>query len=146
MASPTLSPKRPHTSNGAARTHVRYPATMSSGHPPRGIGPFALVAVVSVMLGILVGVLGIFAIAMWFDARDAKDAAEKAAGKVTASGICGDHVRHEPLELRGRRPDELRGRRAGNADELANAHKPFRQSCRRSSGARSRTSISSSRT
>ena len=86
MASPTLSPKRPRISNGAARTHARYPGT-TNGTIPRGESDrFALVAVVSVMLGILVGVLGIFAIAMWFDAHSAKDAAESAAGKVNATG------------------------------------------------------------
>ena len=85
MTTPTLSPKRARSSNGAARTHVRYPGT-TNGTIPRGESDrFALVAVVSVMLGILVGVLGIFAIAMWFDARDAKDAAERAASKVNAT-------------------------------------------------------------
>jgi nitrite reductase (NO-forming) len=124
MTTPTLSPKRARSSNGAARTHVRYPAT-TNGTIPRGESDrFALVAVVSVMLGILVGVLGIFAIAMWFDARGAKDAAERAASKVNAtapaSSMPGMDHSSGPGGLAS-----YAGAAPSNAEELAKAHKPF---------------------
>src|SRR5262245_2442917 len=85
MTTPTLTPPRSRSSNGAARTNGRPTRHAAPSIPPKESDRFALVAVVSVMLGILVGVLGIFAIAMWFDANSAKDAAEQAASKVNAS-------------------------------------------------------------
>ena len=84
MTTPTLSPPRTRSSNGAARTNGRPTRHAAPTIPPKESDRFALVAVVSVMLGILVGVLGIFAVAMWFDANGARDAAERAAAKVTA--------------------------------------------------------------
>src|SRR5262245_66531591 len=81
MTTPTLTPPRSRSSNGAARTNGRPTRHAAPAIPPKESDRFALVAVISVMLGILVGVLGIFAIAMWFDAHNAKDAAERAASR-----------------------------------------------------------------
>jgi len=124
MATPTLSPKRPRSFNGAARTHVPYAGT-TGGTIPRGESDrFALVAVVSVMLGILVGVLGIFAIAMWFDANDAKNAAERAAGKVSASGSAATMPGMDSAGAAGGLTSYA-GAAPSNAEEIAKAHKPF---------------------
>ena len=124
MTTPTLSPKRARGSNGAARTHDRYPGT-TNGTVPRGESDrFALVAVVSVMLGILVGVLGIFAIAMWFDANDAKNAAERAAGKVAASGSAASTSSTDHASAAGGLTSYA-GAAPSNAEEIAKAHKPF---------------------
>jgi nitrite reductase (NO-forming) len=124
MATPTFSPKRPRSSNGAARTHVPYAGT-TGGTIPRGESDrFALVAVVSVMLGILVGVLGIFAIAMWFDANDAKNAAERAAGKVSASGSAATMPGMDQASAGGGLTSYA-GAAPSNAEEIAKAHKPF---------------------
>jgi len=123
MASPTLSPPRPG-SNGAARRPPRIRAQSNEAIPRGESDSFALVAVVSVMLGILVGVLGIFAIAMWFDARDAKDAAERAAAKATpaadASTMPGMNHSSGAGGL-----TSYAGAAPRNAEELATAHKPF---------------------
>ena len=120
MASPTLSPPRPSSSNGAARTPERARG-QSNGAIPRGESDsFALVAVVSVMLGILVGVLGIFAIAMWFDARDAKDAAERAAAKATPAADAGTDHSSAAGGLAS-----YAGAAPRNGQDLAAAHKPF---------------------
>jgi nitrite reductase (NO-forming) len=124
MTTTTLSPKRPRSSNGAARTHVSYPGT-TNGTIPRGESDrFALVAVVSVMLGILVGVLGIFAIAMWFDANDAKNAAERAAGKVNATAPAASMPGMDHSSGAGGLASYA-GAAPSNAEELAKAHKPF---------------------
>jgi nitrite reductase (NO-forming) len=120
MASPTLSPPRPTSSNGAVHTPPRTHG-QSNGATPRGESDsFALVAVVSVMLGILVGVLGIFAIAMWFDARGAKDAAERAAAKATPAAEAGMEHSSAAGGLAS-----YAGAAPRNGQDLAAAHKPF---------------------
>ena len=122
MTTPTLTPPRTRSSNGAARTPPLAPR-QSSGSIPRGESDsFALVAVVSVMLGILVAVLGIFAIAMWFDANDAKNAAEQAAAKATpAAGASMPGMDHST----GGTLASYAGAAPRNAEEIAKAHKPF---------------------
>jgi nitrite reductase (NO-forming) len=124
MTTPTLSPKRPRSSNGAARTHFPYAGTTGGTIPSGESDRFALVAVVSVMLGILVGVLGIFAIAMWFDANDAKNAAERAAGKVSASGSAATMPGMDHASAAGGLTSYA-GAAPSNAEEIAKAHKPF---------------------
>ena len=119
MATPTLTP--PRGSNGASDTYgrpTRYPAPSI---PRKDSDWFALVAVVAVMLGILVAVLAIFSITMWFDAHGAKDAAERAAAKVTAGGgTAGADHSSAAAGL-----TTYAGAAPRNAEELAKAHKPF---------------------
>jgi nitrite reductase (NO-forming) len=83
----------------------------------------ALVAVVAVMLGILVAVLGIFSITMWFDAHSAKDAAEKAASKVTAGSTAAGMPGMNHASAGGL--TSYAGAAPSNAEALAKAHKPF---------------------
>src|SRR5262245_37073294 len=124
MTTPTHSPPRTRSSNGAARTNGRPTRHAAPPIPPQESDRFALVAVISVMLGILVGVLGIFAIAMWFDANDAKNAAERAAGKVTASGSAAAMPGMDHSSAAGGLTS-YSGAAPSNAEELAKAHKPF---------------------
>jgi nitrite reductase (NO-forming) len=79
----------------------------------------AVLAVVSVLLGVLVAVIGIFSIFMWFDAHSAKDAANRAAAKVTAAPAAHDHTATSgaSASYAGAAPD--------NAADLAAAHEPF---------------------
>ena len=51
-----------------------YASRPTTTRQDRDSGSGALVAVVAIMLGILVGVLGIFALLMWIDARNHNDA------------------------------------------------------------------------
>ncbi len=73
----------------------------------------ATAKVVALLLGILVAVLGFFALLMWADARDARD------GTATASTT--EHADHNvalPLaSFAGQVPE--------NAEELAKAHQPY---------------------
>ena len=126
MTTPTLSPPRTRSSNGAARTNGRPTRHGAPPIPPGESDRFALVAVVSVMLGILVGVLGIFAIAMWFDAHSAKDAAERAASKVNATGDASSMpgMNHSGAAAAGGLTSYA-GAAPSNAEEIAKAHKPF---------------------
>jgi nitrite reductase (NO-forming) len=79
----------------------------------------AVLAVVSVLLGVLVTVLGIFAIFMWFDAHSAKDAANRAAAKATAAPAAHDH-----MNMSGA-PTSFAGAAPANADSLAATHEAF---------------------
>jgi nitrite reductase (NO-forming) len=76
------------------------------------------------MLGILVAVLGIFAITMWFDAHGAKDAAERAAAKVTAGGSGTSMPGLDHSSGIGNLTSYA-GAATPNSEELAKAHKPF---------------------
>ena len=82
-----------------------------------------LATIVAVMLGLLVVVLGFFALLMWMDAREAHDdAAQPAAASETDSTAGGlDHADHNvalPLS-------SFAGVVPENAAELAAAHKPY---------------------
>jgi len=77
----------------------------------------ALWAVVSLMLGILVAVLGFFALMMWVDAHNAKNAADRAAAKV---GRATPSATSDLGALKS-----YAGAAPANADALAAAHKPF---------------------
>jgi nitrite reductase (NO-forming) len=86
----------------------------------------ALWAVVSLLLGILVAVLGFFALMMWADAHSAKDAANRAAAKVTSgdSSVAG----MPGMDMSGVGSGALTsfaGAAPANADALAAAHEPF---------------------
>jgi nitrite reductase (NO-forming) len=120
MTSPTLTP--PRSSNGASRTHGRSTGHATPQIPRKDSDSFALVAIVAVMLGILVAVLGIFSITMWFDAHGAKDAAERAASKATAGAAGMPGMNHSST---GGGLISYAGAAPSNAEELAKAHKPF---------------------
>jgi nitrite reductase (NO-forming) len=85
-----------------------------------------LTAIVSTMLGILVAVLGVFAVMMWLDAHNAKNAADRAANSVAGgsnqsmagmSGTSGSSAGGSMTSYAGASPS--------NADALATAHKPY---------------------
>ena len=82
----------------------------------------ALLAVVSLMLGILVAVLGFFALLMWIDAHNAKDAAKRAATKV-ANATGGQEAAHPNAAAAGL--ESYAGAAPANADALATAHEAF---------------------
>ena len=124
-SAPPLSPSPP-TSNGTVRARAGANGTIvyknSDSH--------ALLAVVSLLLGILVAVLGFFALMMWADAHNAKDAANRAAAKV--SGASSDHATAAMpgMDMSGTTAGSgaltsYAGAAPANADALAAAHKPF---------------------
>jgi nitrite reductase (NO-forming) len=82
-------------------------------------------AAVSILLGILVAVLGVFAVLMWADAHDAKDAAKRAAAKVAsgAPAAVGAQDMHAHATAAGL--ESYAGASPANADALAAAHKPY---------------------
>ncbi|MDQ2911049.1 MAG: multicopper oxidase domain-containing protein [Actinomycetota bacterium] len=92
--------------------HYAPTNTPATGGDSDGTGFYE---VVSILLGLLVAVLGLFALMMWADARNAKDAANRAAAKV---GQGGGVVAGAGLE-------SYAGAAPTNADALAKAHKPF---------------------
>jgi nitrite reductase (NO-forming) len=77
------------------------------------------------MLGILVAVLGFFALMMWIDAHNAKDAANKAAAQVAngASATAGAEEMHAHATAAGL--ESYAGAAPANADALAAAHAAF---------------------
>ena len=81
-SAPRLTPSRP-SSNGDVR--VQLPALESANGAIRhkDSDANALWAIVSLMLGILVAILGFFALLMWVDAHNAKNAANRAAAKAS---------------------------------------------------------------
>jgi nitrite reductase (NO-forming) len=93
----------------SGRATGKIPYKDSDGH--------AVWAIVSLMLGILVAILGFFALMMWVDAHDAKYAARRAAlqaGKAAAGA---------PSDLGALK--SFAGAAPSNADTLAAAHRPF---------------------
>jgi nitrite reductase (NO-forming) len=93
----------------------RPPTTRESSAP--------LWAVTSLLLGLLVGVLGFFALLMWVDAHNAKDAADRAAAKVANGVPAAEHATHAHVTAAGL--ESYAGAAPENADALAAAHKPF---------------------
>src|SRR5262245_22674245 len=80
-------------------------------------------AIVAVMLGILVAVLGFFALLMWVDALDARDDANKAAASAkTATSMPGMDMSSMGAAAGLK---SYAGASPTNADALATAHKPF---------------------
>jgi len=58
--------------------------------PGRRAGSGALLGVAALLLGVLVAVLGVFAMMMWSDAHDPKKAAKRAAASVSGSMAVGN--------------------------------------------------------
>jgi nitrite reductase (NO-forming) len=77
--------------------------------------------VAALLLGLLVAVLGVFALLLWADARDARDDARSAASEPSASASAHSHDEHNtslPLaSFAGQVPE--------NAQALAEAHEPY---------------------
>jgi nitrite reductase (NO-forming) len=98
---------------------VQLPAPESANGsiPYKDSDAHALWAVVSLMLGILVAILGFFALMMWVDAHNAKDAANRAAAKASAAAPSATADLGALKSYTGAAPS--------NADALAAAHKPF---------------------
>ena len=82
---PTLTPPRTR-SNGAKPNQPRTPTYSNGAIPHDESDSHALSAIVATILGVLVAILAIFAASMWFDAHNAKSAAERAAAKATSGG------------------------------------------------------------
>jgi nitrite reductase (NO-forming) len=103
-------------------THVSHPVPTKTQTEPSD----ALLGVVSLLLGLLVAILGFFALMMWIDAHNAKDAANRAAASVSGS----DGMAGMPGMAIGASPStaglqSYSGAAPANADALAAAHKPF---------------------
>ena len=104
-------------------THVSHPVPTKAQAEPSD----ALWGVVSLLLGLLVAILGFFALMMWIDAHNAKDAANRAAASVSGSdgmaGMPGMAAGTDAPASSGLQ--SYAGAAPANADALAAAHKPF---------------------
>ena len=127
-SAPPLSPSPPR-SNGTVRAQPVGAAGANGRIASKDSDSHALWAVVSLMLGILVAILGFFALMMWVDAHNAKDAANRAAAKVSGSGD--QTMPGMPgMDMSGTTAasgalTSYAGAAPANADALATAHKPF---------------------
>src|SRR5438445_4590452 len=127
---PTYRQLEPFEGGNRMATVEKDRTTQRDNGPPPERGPrgeiaregsdsYALVAAVSVLLGVLVAVLGLFSIFMWSDAHDAKNAAKRAAAKVAAApALNGQISMATGLE-------SYAGAAPANADALAAAHSAF---------------------
>ena len=84
--------------------------------PPDQSGAFAKMA--AVLLGLLVAVVGFFALLMWLDARDRDSEAQAAPAAAEPHNQATDHNTALPL-------NSFAGMTGANAQELAAAHKPY---------------------
>ena len=104
-------------------THASHPVPTKAQSEPSD----ALWGVVSLLLGLLVAILGFFALMMWIDAHNAKDAANRAAASVSGSdgmaGMPGMAAGTDAPASSGLQ--SYAGAAPANADALAAAHKPF---------------------
>jgi nitrite reductase (NO-forming) len=110
--------------------YASHPAPAGRSKAVDSSDSVALWAVVSLLLGILVAVLGLFALMMWADAHNAKDAANRAAAKVSGGtataampGMPGMTAGNTAPAVAGLQ--SYAGAAPTNAAELAAAHKPF---------------------
>jgi FtsP/CotA-like multicopper oxidase with cupredoxin domain len=87
----------------------------------RGARDPGLAGAAAVLLGVLVAVLGFFALMMWVDARHARDAADRAAasaaGSMPGMDMSSSASAGSLTSYAGAAP--------ANADDLATAHKPY---------------------
>ena len=106
-------------------TTSHTPALPAARRAKRGSDP-GMWAVVSLLLGLLVGVLGFVAVAMWSDARDARDSASasQAATANDSASMPGMDMSAQSAAA----PSELQsyaGAAPTNAAAIAAAHKPY---------------------
>jgi nitrite reductase (NO-forming) len=91
----------------------------SAHHRPAETDSGAFFKIAAMLLGLLVAVVGIFALMMWADAREARDAANTAAVDAkTGAAVHEAHNTALPL-------NSFAGVVPANAQELAAAHKPY---------------------
>ena len=89
---------------------------------PRGEPSNPTAAVVAILLGILVAVLGFFALLMWVDAHKARDDAHRAASQATSAAAM------PGMDMSSTSAAGLQsyaGASPANADAIATAHTPF---------------------
>ena len=100
-------------------------ATYPSSHrPPVETESGAFYKVAALLLGLTAGVVGIFAVLMWADARDDASAATPAAAVESAGGEAADQ--HAAADHNTALPlASFAGVVPENAAELAEAHKPY---------------------
>ena len=115
-SAPPVAPSRP-SANGDVRAQLPALERANGTIPYKDSEAHALWAVVSLMLGILVAILGFFALMMWVDAHNAKDAASRAAAKASKAAPSATSDLGALKSYAGAAPS--------NADALAAAHKPF---------------------
>jgi len=115
-SAPPVAPPRP-SSNGDVRAQPPAFEGAKGAIPYKDSDAHALWAVVSLMLGILVAVLGFFALMMWVDAHNAKNAADRAAAKASSATPGATSDLGALKSYAGAAPS--------NADALAAAHKSF---------------------
>src|SRR4051812_31733575 len=123
MAAPPISPP-PSRHNNVGRA---YPSQLANGIPSKDAGAHAGWAAVSLLLGLLVGILGIFAVLMWSDAHRAKDAASRASASASAAAAM------PGMDMASTGPSSLTsyaGAAPADADALAAAHTPYAASLR----------------
>jgi len=92
---------------------------------PTQPGSNPLAAVVAMLLGLLVAVLGIFALLMWIDSRNAKDAANRAADQVASGETMPGMDMSTPSAATSTGLQSFAGAAPANADAIATAHKAF---------------------
>jgi nitrite reductase (NO-forming) len=97
------------------------PTTIHGGKEP---GSNALAAIVAMLLGILVAVLGFFALLMWVDARNARDDANRAADSTGAQSMAGMPGMTSTATGTGALTSYA-GAAPANADAIATAHEAF---------------------
>jgi nitrite reductase (NO-forming) len=101
--------------------YATRPTTIPEGNP----GSNALAAVVAMLLGILVAVLGFFALLMWVDARNARDSADRAAATAGDNAMAGMPGMSSTATSNTGALTSYSGAAPANADALAAAHKAF---------------------
>jgi len=102
--------------------YATRPTTIPEGKYP---GSYGLAAVVAVLLGILVGLLGFFALLMWIDARNARDSADRAAATAADNTMAGMPGMSSTATSDTGALTSYAGAAPANADALAAAHKAF---------------------
>jgi nitrite reductase (NO-forming) len=91
----------------------------SAHHRPVETDSGAFFKVAAMLLGLLVAVVGIFALMLWADAREARDDASTAAADARV-GAAAHEAHNTALPL-----NSFAGVVADNAQDLAEAHKPY---------------------
>src|SRR5262249_53923728 len=101
-------------------------ASRSSTYQPRKEPPSPVAAIVAIFLGLLVGVLGVFALLMWVDAHRARDDATQAAAQAkSAASMPGMDMPGMNMAAGAGPLQSFAGASPANADALAAAHKPY---------------------
>jgi nitrite reductase (NO-forming) len=101
-------------------------ASGSTTYHPRKDPPGPTAAIVAIFLGLLVAVLGFFALLMWVDAHKARTDANRAAAQAkSAASMPGMDMSGLGAAATGGTLQSYAGAAPANADALAAAHKPY---------------------